>query len=97
MNKIPNSRSINIIYINNFFNRFISKDNVLYKIDLKLIAKPYISPKIISKFLPIDLYYKIIPDTVIAKNCFPQGILNSIIDSNKSKYENLNIKQVVFI
>ena len=67
------------------------------KIDLKLISEPYISPKIISKFLPIDLYYINIPDTVIASNCFPQGILNSIIDSNeskygiKSKYQKLNI------
>ena len=56
------------------------------KIDIKLISKPYISPKIISKFLPIGLYYKNIPDTVIATNCFPQGILNSIIDSNESNY-----------
>ena len=43
--------------------------------------------KKISEFLPIDLYYKKIPDTVIASNCFPQGILNSIIDSNESNYD----------
>ena len=32
-------------------------------------------------------YYKNMPDIVIASNCFPQGILNSIIDSNESKYD----------
>ena len=56
------------------------------KIDLKLISEPYISPKIISKFLPNDLYYINKPDTIIASHCFPQGILNSIIDSNESNY-----------
>ena len=56
------------------------------KIDLKLISEPYISPKIISKFLSNDLYYINKPDTIIASHCFPQGILNSIIDSNESNY-----------
>ena len=57
------------------------------KTDLKLISEPYISPKIISKFLPNDLYYINKPDTIIASHCFPQGILNSIIDSNESNYD----------
>ena len=57
------------------------------KIDLKLFPEPYISPKIISKFPPNDLYYINIPDTVIASHCFPHGILNSIIEYNESNYE----------
>ena len=54
------------------------------KIDLQSIPEPYISPKIISKYPPNDLYYINIPDNIIASHCFPQGILNSIIDYNES-------------
>ena len=57
------------------------------KIGLKLNAEPYISRKIISKFPLNDLYYLNIFDTVIASHCFPQGFLNSIIDSNESNYD----------
>ena len=67
------------------------------KIDLKLIPESYISPKIISKFPPNDLYYINIPDTIIASHCFPQGILNSIIDYNESNYEIKSKYQTSFI
>ena len=83
-----NSRNINIIYINNILIGLYPKIMFyINKIDLKLIAEPQISPKIISKFPLNDLYYINIPDTVIASHCFPQGILNSIIDSNESNYD----------
>ena len=67
------------------------------KIDLKLFPEPYISPKIISKFPPNDLYYINIPDTVIASHCFPHGILNSIIEYNESNYETNSKIQTNFI
>ena len=35
------------------------------KIEIKTIPEPYISPKIISKFPPKDLYYLNIPDNII--------------------------------
>ena len=54
------------------------------KIDLQSIPEPYISPKVISKYPPNDLYYINIPDNIIASHCFPQGILNSIIDYNET-------------
>ena len=59
------------------------------KIDLKTIPEPYISPKIISKYPPNELYYINIPDNIIASHCFPQGIINSIIDNNEP---NINYK-----
>ena len=67
------------------------------KIDLKLIPESYISPKIISKIPPNDLYYINIPDNIIASHCFPQGILNSIIDYNESNYEMKSKYQTSFI
>ena len=67
------------------------------KIELKTTPEPYISPKIISKFPPNDLYYLNISDNIIASHCFPNGILDSIIEYNESNYET-NIKhQVDFV
>ena len=67
------------------------------KIELKTVPEPYISPKIISKFPPNDLYYLNIPDNIISSHCFPNGIIDSIIEYNESNYE-INIKyQVDFV
>ena len=59
----------------------------LNKIDIKTLKEPDISPKIISKYPPKDLYYLNIPDNIIALHCFPHGILNEITDYNESNYE----------
>ena len=48
--------------------------------DLKALQEPYSSPKVISKYPNIDLPYLIIPDSEVASHCFPQGIINEIID-----------------
>ena len=48
--------------------------------DLKSLQEPYSSPKVISKYPNVNLPYLIIPDAVVASHCFPQGILNEIID-----------------
>ena len=48
--------------------------------DLKSLQEPYSSPKVISKYPNVDLPYLIIPDSVVASHCFPQGIINEIID-----------------
>ena len=62
----------------------------IYKIDLKTCPEPYISPKVISKY-PNDLYYINNPDMIIASHCFPNGIVNAIIDYDESNYEkNIN-------
>ena len=69
----------------------------IHKIELKTIPEPYISPKIISKFPPNDLYYLNIPDSIVSSHCFPNGILDAIIEYNESNYET-NIKyQVDFV
>jgi len=57
------------------------------KIDIKTLQEPNISPKIISKYPPRDLYYLNIPDNAIASHCFPHGISKEIIDYNESNYE----------
>jgi len=59
----------------------------LNKIDIKTLKEPHISPKIISKYPPKDLYYLNIPDNAIASHCFPHGISKEIIDYNESNYE----------
>ena len=59
--------------------------------DLKTLQEPYSSPKVISKYPNVDLPYLIIPDSVVASHCFPQGIINEIInydDDDLSKKEN---------
>ena len=59
--------------------------------DLKSLQEPYSSPKVISKYPNVDLPYLIIPDSVVASHCFPQGIINEIIDYDEndlSKKEN---------
>ena len=67
------------------------------RIELKTIPEPYIFPKIISKFPPNDLYYLNIPDTIIASHCFPNGILDTIIEYNESNYEEIIRYQVNFV
>ena len=53
--------------------------------ELKNLLEPYSSPKVISKYPYTDLPYLIIPDSIISSHCFPQGIINEIIE-----YENEN-------
>ena len=53
--------------------------------DLKSLQEPYSSPKVISKFPNINLPYLIIPDSVVASHCFPQGIINEIIEYDDDK------------
>ena len=67
------------------------------KIELKTIPEPYISPKVISKFPPNDLYYLNIPDNVVSSHCFPNGILESIIEYNESNYETAIKIQIDFV
>ena len=57
------------------------------KIDIKTLKEPHISPKIISKYPPKDLYYLNIHDNIIASHCFPHGISNQITDYNEINYE----------
>jgi len=57
------------------------------KIDIKTLKDPHISPKIISKYPPKDLYYLNIHDNIIASHCFPHGISSQITDYNESNYE----------
>ena len=59
--------------------------------DLKSLQEPYSCPKIISKYPNINLPYLNIPDSIIASHCFPQGIINEIIEYNN--YEDLLKKE----
>ena len=61
------------------------------KIELKNLPKPYLTPKIISKYPVSDLYYLNVPDYIVASHCFPHGLFNEIIDYNELNYE-LKIK-----
>ena len=61
------------------------------KIELKNLPKPYLIPKIISKYPVSDLYYLNVPDYIVASHCFPHGIFNEIIEYNELNYE-LKIK-----
>ena len=67
------------------------------KIDLKTIPEPYISPKIISKYPPNDLYYINIPDNIISNHCFPKGIINEIIEYNELDYDTKIKYQTSFV
>ena len=67
------------------------------QIDLKGIPEPYISPKIISKYPPNDLYYLNIPDNIISNHCFPKGIINEIIEYNEMDYESKIKYQTSFV
>ena len=69
----------------------------LNQIDLKAIPEPYISPKIISKYPPNDLYYLNIPDNIISNHCFPKGIINEIIEYNEIDYESKIKYQTSFV
>ena len=70
----------------NFFQQFfiIGIDpKIMYSIDdyeLNSLQEPYSNPKIISKYPNENLPYLIIPDAIVASHCFPQGIINSIVE-----------------
>ena len=73
---------------------------IMYNIndlDLKNIPEPLNLPKIISKFPNCNLPYLEIPDTIIASNCFPQGIINSIVDYEQKDLEEKEKKTESFI
>ena len=67
------------------------------QIDLKTIPEPYISPKIISKYPPNDLYYINIPDNILSNHCFPKGIINEIIEYNELDYDTKIKYQTSFV
>ena len=67
------------------------------QIELKTMPEPYISPKIISKFPPNDLYYLNIPDSIVSSHCFPNGILDLIIEYNELNYEKSIKYQIDFV
>ena len=50
------------------------------EIDLKNVPEPLSLPKVISKYPNTNLPYLNIPDTLIASHCFPQGIINALVD-----------------
>ena len=74
----------------NFFQQFfiIGIDpKIMYSIndyDLNSLQEPYSNPKIISKYPNENLPYLNIPDTIVASHCFPQGIINSIVEYDDS-------------
>ena len=70
---------------------------IINKVDLKSIPEPYISPKIISRYPPNDLYYLNIPDNIISNHCFPKGIINEIIEYNETNYESKIKNQTSFV
>ena len=53
--------------------------------DLKSLQEPYSTPKVISKYPNVNLPYLNIPDSLIASHCFPQGIINEIIEYNDNE------------
>jgi len=70
----------------NFFQQFfiIGIDpKIMYSIndyDLNNLKEPYSNPKIISKYPNVNLPYLDIPDAIVASHCFPQGIIDSIVE-----------------
>ena len=61
---------------------------IIYNInDIELITLPsqYLSPKIISKYPSTSLPYLCIPDVILASHCFPNGIANKLIKTNKKE------------
>ena len=67
------------------------------ELDLKNIPEPLNIPKVISKYPNTDLPYLTIPDAIIASHCFPQGIINALIDYEEKDLEKKIKKQESFI
>ena len=93
-NQIEENTFKNNIILNhkfNFYQQFfvISLDpKIMASInfyDLKSLQEPYSSPKVISKYPNVNLPYLNIPDSIIASHCFPQGIINEIIEYNDNE------------
>ena len=69
-------------FIMGFDPRIMSNIN---NIDLYSLNEPYSTPKIISKYPNVYLPYLIVPDELVASHCFPQGLINAIIEYNDNK------------
>ena len=67
------------------------------ELDLRNIPEPLNLPKVISKYPNINLPYLNIPDTIIASHCFPQGIINALVDYEKKDLEEKEKKIENFI
>ena len=65
----------------------------LYKIDIKQIPSELLFPNVISKFPNISLPYLNIPDSFVASHCFPNGILDKVINYKDEELD-YKIKQV---
>ena len=103
-NKIEDEEKNNIsLHKYNLYQQFFVigiDQKIMYNInelDLKNIPEPLNLPKIISKYPNIDLPYLTIPDTIIASHCFPQGIINALIDYEEKDLEKKLKKQENFI
>ena len=57
------------------------------EIDLKNVPEPLSLPKVISKYPNVELPYLNVPDTIIASHCFPQGIINALVDYEEKDLE----------
>ena len=69
---------------------------VLYninEIEITTLPSQFLEPKIISKYPNTTLSYLCIPDTIIASHCFPNGLKNKILKSEKKE----QIKEEIFI
>ena len=61
---------------------------VLYNInEVEILTLPsqYLEPKIISKYPNTQLPYLCIPDNIISSHCFPNGLKNKIIQTDKKE------------
>ena len=59
---------------------------IIYNInDIELLNYPsqYLEPKIISKYPSTSLPYLCIPDKILASHCFPNGLKNKLIKTDK--------------
>ena len=82
----------NIIYNHkyNLYQQFLVvgiDPKIMYNIndyDITSLQEPYSTPKIISKYPNMNLPYLNIPDIIVSSHCFPQGIINSIVEYNEN-------------
>ena len=74
----------------NLFQQFLVvgiDPKIMYNIneyEITTLQEPYSTPKIISKYPNVNLPYLNIPDIAVASHCFPQGIINSIVEYNEN-------------
>ena len=74
----------------NLFQQFLVvgiDPKIMYNIneyEITTLQEPYSIPKIISKYPNVNLPYLNIPDIAVASHCFPQGIINSIVEYNEN-------------